>query len=84
MGHIYEGVAKTYEVKFINSESIEELIEDQAFLQSYDLAPPLPPPPLPSLSCLPMYHRSRLLTRRGAWGMWEEPIRTTARKPGPL
>jgi hypothetical protein len=34
-------------------ESIVLLIEDQAFLRSYDSAPrPLPPPSLPSASCL--------------------------------
>jgi hypothetical protein len=46
-------------------ESIERFIEEQAFLLSYDLAPPppTPPPHLPTASRLPVCHQSGLL-----WG----------------
>jgi hypothetical protein len=33
--------------RLITTEGFERFIEDQAFSQSYDLAPPYPPPPLP-------------------------------------
>ncbi len=52
------------------SESIERIIEDQAFSSSRDLAPPPPSPPL--------------YRQQGGRGLVEEPNHTMARKPGPL
>ncbi len=42
----------------VRTESIEWLIEGRAFLPSYDLAPPSPPPPFPPSLC----RRTSLLT----------------------
>jgi hypothetical protein len=53
-------------------------MEDQAFLPSYDLAPPLPPPPH-----LPSKKSDNLLTGEGG-GLGEEPDHTSPKKPGPL
>ncbi len=64
------------------TDSIERLIEDQAFSQSYDFDPPLPP--------IPLFHQQvsqsfcvwpvELTDRR----VRKEPNHATSRKPGPL
>ena len=61
------------------AESIKLFIEDQALSLSYDLASsPASPTPVNKLSLfpsLPVCYRARV---------WEEPVHTTARKPGVL
>ncbi len=52
------------------AESIERILEDQAFSPSSDLVPPPPPPPL--------------YRQPGGRGLGEEPNHTMARKPGPV
>ncbi len=71
-------------LSLVSPESIEGFIENQAFLLSFDLAPPPPASPLPvsKLSLfisLPVCRRSSLLTGEGVGE--EEPNHTTARKP---
>jgi hypothetical protein len=69
-------------------ESIERFTEDQAFLPSYDLAPPQPPSLcLSRQEARPATHRKtekerQLPDRRVGEGVREEPNHTTARKPG--
>ncbi len=69
-------------------ESIDWLIEDQAFSLSSDLAPTPRPslPPLPSASCLSCVSPVELTNGRkgGGEGMGNEQNHTTSRKPGPL
>jgi hypothetical protein len=71
---------------YLQAESIECFIVDQAFLLSYELAPVTPPPlsPVIKLSLcisLPLCHRSDLLTGEGkeGVGVGEEPNHTKAR-----
>jgi len=69
------------------SESIEWIMEDQAFSPSYDVAPRPPPPPSP-VSNIDRRHTGRLRKRekRGGVGVrgGAYPDETTARKLGSL
>jgi hypothetical protein len=71
------------------SARIERFIEDQAFLQSYDLAPRPPPSPATKLDRRHTEDRQRetICWRRGGKGLggaWVELNHTTAKKLGPL
>jgi hypothetical protein len=73
----------------IQSERIQCLIEEQAFLRSYDLNPPPPPPPRQKVhvsftAFLCVACRAYYCQEKGIKGAEEEPNHTTARKPGPL
>jgi hypothetical protein len=68
-------------------ESIECIIEDKAFLPSYDLAPSPPPPScqqVASLSQSSCVSPVELTDGIAGGGEEKEPNHTTARKPGPL
>ncbi len=52
------------------TNSIERFIEDQAFLPSYDLAPPKPSPPLSSVSKLNRLHTGRPKREEISYGRW--------------
>jgi hypothetical protein len=75
---------------FFEPESIEWLIEAQAFLRSDDSAPhPTPFRPLPAESCLSFSVFQCVAGKREergerGEGVGEELNHTTARKPGPL
>jgi hypothetical protein len=59
------------------SESIEYLIEVQAFSPSYNLAPPSPPSHLSKLSLFlsfPVYRRSSLLSEEVVWQISEKAL----------
>jgi hypothetical protein len=71
------------------AESIEWVIEDQAFLPSYDLAPPLNPTPstiskLSLFLSLLAYRRSSLLTGGGGGVGVEGAKSYDGEKSGPL
>jgi len=58
---------------YIEVESIKLIVEEQAFLPSYDFAPPILPPPffmskLSLFLSLPVCRRSRLLVGEGERG----------------
>ncbi len=76
---------RTQDNGMTTSESIEWLIEEQAFSPSFDMAPPPLPPYLPSLCSTHRKTEERTCWReRGKRGGGEEPNYTTPRKPGPL
>jgi hypothetical protein len=73
-------------LRFSESESIEQFIEDQAFLSSYDSASP---PPLSRQKVVSLSQSSCGLPVEPTDGRWgdgvdEEPNHTTMRKSGPL
>ncbi len=68
----------------VTSESIDWIIEDQAFLRSYDSAPRLPNPTSPGSNCL-YFSVFLCVDVRANWREeGDKPNHTTARKPGPL
>ncbi len=76
-------------ILWLDPESIEWFIEDQAFLRSYDSVPrpPPPPPPISKLSLFlspPMCRHSPVELTDGLGGGRGAKSYTTARKPGPL
>ncbi len=71
----------TVGINSTHSESIKSFIEDQIFLPSYVLAPPLS---IRSARHRKGRKRDNLLTGEGGGGRGSEPNHTAARKPGPL
>ncbi len=86
--HVQYNAENWYILLVVLVNNIESFIEDQAFLPSYELAPPPLFPPLPSASCL-SFSVFLCVVVQAYWrerreGVGEEPNHTLARKPCPL